>query len=133
VQLHRARERFESAGVSLVLIGQATPRHAAQFRRRFGIELPILADEQRVSYKTIGAKKGSISELVGPRMLAKGMLTSARHGVVQGRTIGHPAQLGGALMVAPGGEVVFSHLARDASDNVDPEELLRAAAATVPR
>jgi peroxiredoxin len=127
VQLHRAREQFEAAGARLVLIGQATPRHAAHFRRRLGIELPILADEQRVTYKAIGARKGSIAELVGPRMLAKGAMTSARYGVVQGRTIGNPAQLGGAMVITPDGEVAWSHLAQDAGDNVDAEQLLAAA------
>lgn len=126
MQLHRARDQFEAAGVRLVLIGQATPRHAAHFRRRMGLEAPVLADEQRVSYKAIGARKGSIGELVGPRMLAKGAVTSARHGVVQGRTIGHPAQLGGALVITPSNEVVFEHLAQDAGDNVSVEELLAA-------
>ena len=51
MQLHRARAQFEQAGANLVLIGQATPRHAAHFRRRQGIQLPVLADEERVSYR----------------------------------------------------------------------------------
>src|ERR1700730_4287466 len=50
VPLHRARPDFEAAGAKLYLIGQATPRQAAHFRRRLGIELPILADESRESY-----------------------------------------------------------------------------------
>jgi len=130
VQLHGAREQFEQAGVRLVLIGQGTPREAANFRRRFKIELPLLADERRVSYKAIGAKKGSVAELVGPKMIIKGAIASARTGVVQGRTVGHPAQLGAAMVIRPGGEVAWSHLAKDASDNVSPERLLQALSAT---
>jgi peroxiredoxin len=127
VQLHRAREQFEAAGVALVLIGQATPRHAAHFRRRMHLELPVLADERRASYKAIGAKKGNFAELFGPSSVTKGALATAKYGVVQGRTIGNPAQLGGAMVVAPGGKVVFSHLAKDAGDNVAVDELLAAA------
>jgi hypothetical protein len=126
VQLHRAREEFDRAGARLVLIGQATPRHAAQFRRSRGLELPVLADERRQSYKAIGAKVGGVSDLIGPKVVAKGVLASARNRVIQGRTVGHPAQLGGAMMIAPGGRVAFSQLARDASDNVSPEQLLAA-------
>jgi AhpC/TSA antioxidant enzyme len=126
VQLHRATEQFEPAGGRLVLIGQATPRHAAHFRRRFELEVPVLADERRVSYKAIGAKVGGVSDLFDPRIVARGMLASARQGVVQGRTIGHPAQLGGALVIAPGGNVVWSHLSRNAGDNASPEEILAA-------
>jgi prostamide/prostaglandin F2alpha synthase len=126
VQLHRAREEFDVAGANLVLIGQATPRQAAHFRRRMKIDLPVLADEHRVSYKAIGAKKGSVGELVGPRMLARGVAASAKNRVVQGRTIGSATQLGAAMVVAPGGRIAWSHLASDASDNASPEEILAA-------
>jgi peroxiredoxin len=126
VQLHRARGEFEAAGAELVLIGQATPRHAAHFRRRQGIDLPVLADEHRESYKAIGAKVGGVTDLLGPKVMAKGMLTTLRTGAVQGRTVGHPAQLGAAAVITRGGEVVWSHIAEDASDNASPEEILAA-------
>jgi len=126
VQLHRARKEFEAAGANLVLIGQANPRQAAHFRRRQKIELPVLADEKRQTYKLIGAKKASLGELLGPRMVAKGLRTSVEHRVVQGRTIGSPTQLGGALVIAPSGEIAYIHLAKDASDNATPRQLLEA-------
>jgi hypothetical protein len=124
--LDRARKQFESAGVRLVLIGQLTPRHAAHFRRRQGIDLPVLADEHRSSYKAAGAKMGSVADLVGPKVVAKGILTTARTRKLQGRTLGHPAQLGGVMMIAPSGEVIWSHMAQDASDNASPREILAA-------
>jgi peroxiredoxin len=124
--LDRAREQFEDAGATLVLIGQLTPRHAAHFRRRQGIELPVLADDDRASYKAAGAKVGSTSDLLGPKVVAQGVLTSLRTGKVQGRTIGHPAQLGGAMVIRPNGEVAWSHMSQDASDNAEPEEILAA-------
>lgn len=122
--MDRAREDFRAAGVELVLIGQATPRQAAHFRRRQGIELPVLADEERTSYKAIGAKVGKLTDLVGPKVLAKGTLTALRTGSMQGRTVGNPAQLGAAAIIAPPGQIVWSHIAQDAGDNVEPEELL---------
>jgi peroxiredoxin len=124
--LDRAREQFESAGGRVVLIGQLSPRHAAHFRRRQGIELPVLADEQRESYKAAGAKMATMGELLGPSVVAKGILTSARTGRVQTRTLGHPAQLGGAMVIAPDGRIVLSHMSEDASDNAPPEEILAA-------
>jgi hypothetical protein len=53
--------------------------------------------------------------------------------VRQGRTIGHPAQLGGALLIAPDGAVVHAHMSEDASDNASAEELLQAARAAPPQ
>jgi hypothetical protein len=124
--LDRAREDFEAAGATLVLIGQLTPRHAAHFRRRQRIDVPVLADEERATYKAAGAKIGSLAELVGPKVVAKGALTTLRTGKLQGRTIGHPAQLGGAMVIAPSGEIVWSRMAQDASDNAPPREILAA-------
>ena len=126
--MDRAREQFEAGGANLVLIGQLTPRHAAHFRRRQGVELPVLADEERASYKAAGAKIATFNELLGPKVTAKGILTSVRTGQRQGRTLGHPAQLGGAMVIAPGGEVVWSHMAQDASDNASADEILAALA-----
>ena len=124
--MDRAREQFDAAGANLVLIGQLTPRHAAHFRRRQKIELPVLADEDRTSYKAVGAKVGNLGDLLGPKVVAKGALTSLRTGKLQGRTIGHPAQLGGAIVVTPDGEIAWSHMAKDASDNASPDEILAA-------
>ena len=126
MQLHRAREQFAAAGVSLVLIGQLTPRHAAHFRRRQHIELPVLADESRASYKAAGAKVATVGELLGPKVVARSFAATATTGRVQSKTLGHPAQLGGAMLIAPDGTVAWSHTAQDASDNASPEEILEA-------
>ncbi|HEY2436441.1 MAG TPA: AhpC/TSA family protein [Solirubrobacteraceae bacterium] len=122
--MDRAREQFEAAGGRVVLIGQLTPRHAAHFRRRQAIELPVLADERRESYRAAGAKMATMGELLGPGVVAKGILTSARTGRLQTRTVGHPAQLGGAMVIAPGGRILWSHMSDDAGDNAEPEEIL---------
>ena len=131
MQLHRAREEFEAAGVQILLIGQATPRHAADFRRRMGIELPVLADKERASYGAAGAKIATFGELLGPKSVGSGFARSLRSGgrIRQGRTIGHPAQLGGAMVVATDGAVAWSHMSEDASDNATPAEILEAARA----
>jgi peroxiredoxin len=124
--LDRARDEFEAAGARVVLIGQATPRQAAHFRRRQGIELPVLADKERASYKAAGAKVATRSELIGPKVIAKGAVATAQTGQMQTRPIGHIAQLGGAMIIGPDGEVAWSHMSEDASDNASPEEILAA-------
>jgi peroxiredoxin len=126
VQLHREREALEETGAGLVLIGQATPRHSAHFRRRQDIDLPVLADEKRESYRAAGAKVATLSELLGPKVAAKGLVSSLRSRQPQGRTIGHPAQLGGTMIVRPDGSIPWSHMSEDASDNASPAEILAA-------
>jgi prostamide/prostaglandin F2alpha synthase len=124
--LQGAREQFLAAGANVVLIGQATPTDAAAFRRQFELELTVLVDEHRTSYKAIGAKLAGVTGLFGPRVVLRAFMTVLGRRVRQGKTIGHPAQLGAALVIAPGDEVLVAQLARDASDNVPPADLLAA-------
>ncbi|HTP20355.1 MAG TPA: peroxiredoxin-like family protein [Solirubrobacteraceae bacterium] len=124
--MDRARGEFKAAGVGLVLIGQATARHAAQFRRRQGIQLPLLADERRVSYLAAGAKMANVTELFGPQSVSKGLLAGARSRRIQTRTVGNAAQLGGSLVVRPDGIVAWSHMSDNAGDNASPEDILAA-------
>jgi peroxiredoxin len=131
MQLHRARAQFEQAGGNLVLIGQATPRQAAHFRRRQGIQLPVLADEERVSYAAAGTKSGGVLDLWHPKVMLKGTITGVRERTVQTRTIGDANQLGGALVIDTRGNVAWSHLSEDAGDNASPEEILAAVRAAV--
>ena len=126
MQLHRAREEFEAAGVKLVLIGQATPRHAAHFRRKLDIDLPVLADEERRSYKLAGFPRASIGQLLGPRSVLSGAKHGARSRVTQGRIIGDAAQLGGVMVIGPGDEVRYQQRERNAGDTIEPADLLAA-------
>ena len=127
MQLHRAREQFEAAGVELVLIGQASPRQARHFRDRMGLEpLRVLADDERASYRAAGLRRASVGQLVGPRSVMAGVKHGARSRVAQGRIIGDVAQLGGAAVIAPGGEVLHHQAAQNAGDNVDAGALLAA-------
>jgi peroxiredoxin len=136
VKLHRLRDDFEAAGVRLVMIGHGTPEMAASFRRAQGVDLPVLVDPDRRVYDAIGAKVATLSELIGPRQILAGLRAAVgsrlRQGdivVHQGRIIGHAAQLGGVLVVAPDGSVRYSHLAEEASDYPPAREVLAAARA----
>lgn len=126
MQLHRARDEFRDAGANIVLIGQRTPEHAAEFRRKQGLDLTVLADEKRETYALAGAKVATASELIGPKVVARSLVATAKTGKVQTKTDGHAAQLGGTLVIAPGGRVTWSHIAHDASDNASPEAILEA-------
>jgi hypothetical protein len=89
--------------------------------------MPVLCDEHRESYKLVGAKIGSMGDLIGPKSVLKGLATTARTGQMQGKPVGNVAQLGGAMVIAPGDRVVFRHMAKDASDNAGIDDVLAAA------
>ena len=123
MQLYRRVKEIEEGGARLVLIGQATPRHAAHFRRRQEIELPILADEHSVTYEAIGTKR-TVSGLMKPNVIASGFAKAIKNREVQGRPVGDVQRLGAAMIIAPGGEVVYKHHADDAADNPPIDDLI---------
>jgi hypothetical protein len=127
VQLHRDRDEFDAAGVRLVLIGQGRPEHAAQFRKSQKVDLEMLVDSERKTYEAAGTKIATLGELLGPKVVARGVRNVFSAGVVQGRIIGNAAQLGGVLIVKPDGSIPYAHLAEDASDNPPNDEVLDAA------
>ena len=126
MQLHRDRYEFEKAGVRLIVVGQGRPEQAAHFRDTQDLALEMLVDTQREAYRAAGTKVATFNELLGARVVAKGLRRSLASGVHQGRTVGHPAQLGGVLLVMPDGSIPYAHLSDDASDNPPNEEVLAA-------
>ena len=124
--MNRARKKIEDAGASVVLIGQATPRHAAHYRRRYAPDLRVLADEDRSTYKKVGAIRGGAGELFSPNVVLKGIARAAKERQVQGRPVGDVAQLGGTILVMPDGTIPWSHMSTDAADNAGIDELLEA-------
>jgi integrase len=132
VKLSRDQEHFAATGVRLAAIGHGTPEQAAHFRKRRKLEIPVLVDTDRASYEAAGAKIAVLSEIMGPRILARGLKRSIKARVLQGRFSGNPAQLGGVVIVAPDGSVRYAHMAQDASDTPPNEELLAAARAIRP-
>jgi hypothetical protein len=128
VQLHRDREEFEAVGVALAVIGQGTPRHARAFQEDHDVGgLRLLVDPDRKTYAAAGAKMGGVTDLFNPGVAVRGLKAVAGERVVQGRTVGHPAQLGGVLVIARGGAITWSHLAGDAGDNPPNSDVLEAA------
>jgi peroxiredoxin len=128
VQLHRDREDFDKVGARLVVIGQGTPRHAEHFVEEYDLDgMQVLVDPDRKTYKAAGAKIATVDELWHPKVVARGTKIAATQGLVQGRTKGHAAQLGGVLVVARDGSIEWAHMADDASDNPPNEEVLQAA------
>jgi len=126
IELNRMSDRFTDVGARLILIGQGTPEDAARFRGNLGIKLQILTDADRVTYLWAGTKLASLGELIGPRVVGRGLVRMARHRVFIGHNTADEAQLGGSIVVTPDGGVPFAHISRDASDVASPYELLAA-------
>lgn len=124
-QLRDNKHRFDELGARVVCIGMDTPETAARFKEDHDVPFTFLADARRESYKALGLTKGSALDLVGPRVW-KGALNSLRGGNLQGKIKGNPYQLGGAVVVAPGGDIIYTHRAKNSADNAPVEDLIKA-------
>jgi hypothetical protein len=114
---------FERAGANLLAIGMGVPEMAAHFRDAQGIPFPLLVDHKRQTYRALGIGRGSLIDVAGPRVWARGA-RSILTGRGQGVPRQDPLQLGGAIVVETGGRVRYVHRAKTSSDNPKPEELL---------
>ena len=129
--MNRDRDQFAEAGARLVVVGQGTPMNAAHFRDRFRLELDLLVDTDRRAYKAAGTKVGTLSELIAPGIVARALWRGRESGVFQGAIEGHPAQLGGLMLVLPGGDVPWTHLSDDAGDYPPNAEVIGAVRAAL--
>lgn len=134
VQLHREREGFGEVADRVHLVGMGTPAHARAFKDETGVDFPILLSRDKEAYRAFDLQRGSLAQVFAPEAMRLGR-ERARGGEA-GRARGgnlvlrRPAQdwhqLGGAFVVAAGGEVVWSHRAEHSGDNPPHEPLIAA-------
>lgn len=98
---------------------------AAHFRDEQAIPFTLLVDRRKESYRALELARGSLMELVGPQVWLAGA-KSLLSGYRQQAPKQDAYQLGGALVIAPGGDVRYRHRAKDASDNAPVSDLLAA-------
>ncbi len=120
-------EEFSAAGAEVAAIGMGLTAMAADFKEKQDIPFPLLVDRHRETHRAFELQRGKLLDIVGPKQVARGIKS-----FLTGNTQGRPApkqdvlQLGGALVVAPGGAVLYTHQAASADDNASPDALLEA-------
>lgn len=98
-------DELRAIGVEPYVIGSGSPAQARQFQDKLDARaLPIFSDEPLASYRAAGWKR-AVSATLSPRSAIKYVKAFVRH--KQGRTMGDPWQIGGAMIVRPDGEVTW--------------------------
>jgi hypothetical protein len=123
VQLHRALPQIRAGGAELHLVGNGNQRFGQAFRDEFAITSPIWIDTSRETYKALGMKRGVASTLLAS---FRNRARAAKSGFRQGWVKGDAWQLGGVLVVRPGGGVAYRYLSDAAGDHPPVDELLAA-------
>lgn len=111
--LHEIRAR----GADLVIVGNGAPSFAAAFRQDFRLDVPgvvLLTDPDLVAYRAAGMRRGRV-ELLSPRVPLNA-IRAYRSGARQGSIQGDPWQLGGVLVIRPGGDLTYRYVSSEAGD-----------------
>ncbi len=130
--MHRESKRIRQAGAELVLIGMGEPRYAQAFRQEFDLQCPILVDPTRAAYLALGMGRSIGRTLALPSVWAA-RLKASRQGFSQKGIKGDPWQLGGVLLVQPGGRIAYRYRSESSADHPPVEEIVSAVSAAVAR
>ena len=123
--MRRHQEEIAAAGARIVAIGTGNLQFAAAFVRDESIRFPVLVDEEGEAAKAINLGRTSALGLLKPSVVL-GRRRAAAAGHTQKRLGARPMQLGATLVIAPGGEVLYSHMDSDVADHAPIEEVLAA-------
>jgi peroxiredoxin len=103
---------------------------AKDFQEEYRLPFPVLVDTPRATYAALGLKRATMGEVARTSLreavLVRGALKVLQHGWGTPKPKQSFFQLGGALVVAPGGKVKLVHRASEVSDNVPVDALLEA-------
>ena len=124
MQLHRDIEQIHAAGAQLVIIGNGAPMFIAGFREHTGYTGPLYTDPSLAVFAAAELRRGVIRTL-NLRAALPTVRAMAR-GAKQGRTRGDPYQQGGALVIAPDGEIKWHHISDYPGDNATTGQILEA-------
>ena len=113
--------------VRVAVISFAPPASLEAYRERFGLgDAVLLSDEERAAYAAFGFDRASVARAyLDPRVWWR----YARL-LLRGRRLERPEedtlQLGGDVLVGPGGRVAWVHRSRGPEDRPSLAQLLRA-------
>jgi len=122
-QLRRAKERFDKAGVKVLIVGLGTPEQSEEFRKKFQVPFTLISDHEKNLYRAFGLKQMSPLGFFSPSMIIKGFSAMAK-GHVMGVPEGDVRQLPGVFVINTDGQVEFSHYAENPADHPDPDAIL---------
>lgn len=123
-ELRPHAEEFERRGAKLVVIGNGWPAMARDFAAKAKLppSVTLLTDPSLQSYVEAGLKRSALLTL-GPKGWLP-YLRTLKRGFRQGRVAGDPWQQGGAVVVAPSGEVLYRFVSAGPPHQPAPADLL---------
>jgi peroxiredoxin len=117
--LRARRAEIETLGAGLAFVHMMNDADAAPFFNDYSLgDVPRFSDPDRALYGAFRLKRGSLAQLLGPKVWIRGMQASFLKGHGIGRPIGDPFQMPGAFLIA-GDTVVKAYRHATAADQPD--------------
>ena len=123
LQLQQRQADIDALELQVTAITFETRQFAQAYVAETGFPWPLLVDETRSLYATYGMHRGSLWAIGGPqnwgaylRLIVRGQMPRLPHGDVH--------QLGGDVLVDPGGVVRLQHVGRGPADRPSIDSLL---------
>ncbi len=118
-------QEIRRAGAAVAAVGLGDRRHASTFKNETGITFPLLVDDRRRAYRTLGLKQGSLLHMLR-RDNARARKRAAAAGHRQRKLGKDPFQLGGSFVFAPGDVDLYVHVSETFGDNAPVADLIAA-------
>ena len=113
---------MKQAGGELLLVTMGTPQQAAEFRTKVKSELTLLADAPREVFRAYGLERGSVRQVLGPKVwfpLLRGMVRGGA-----GKPIGDIWQMPGAFVIDCRGIIRYTHYPNNQAERPSHEEII---------
>jgi peroxiredoxin len=129
VELRNDYARFQSAGLTIIAIGQGSVARTKAFREQLELPFPLLADPRRLAYTAYNLLNMDLrreAALGGIEGLTRGVKAAFTHGIAASPDQ-DMRQLGGVFVVGQDGLIRFAHRANFVSDHPTHDAILAAA------
>jgi hypothetical protein len=126
--LRASEAAFKEKDASIAVVGLGDAKYAGFFREKTGIDFPLLIDDKREAYKTVGLKHANLLHLLR-KDNAQARRRAQAAGHKQHKLGKDPFQLGGSFVFAPGNKDLFVHVSDTFGDNANPQDILAALSA----
>jgi hypothetical protein len=121
-QLKQDRAAIEAGGVRIVLVHMTSDEDAQTLFAKYGLDdVPRVADPERKLYEAFELKRGTVAEVIGPKVWWKGFRTAILRGNGFGVPKGDVFQMPGTFLVA-NGEIIRAYRADDSAAHPDYAE-----------
>lgn len=122
------KEKLRSLGYEVFVVHMGDKKSSHLMQEDFGLkDLEFISDPKRSYYKAFGARRASLTEALGPKVIFKGLFGGKLKKYGVGKLEGDGFQLGGVFTLVKS-KLKFVHDPCDASDVEDWPALIKAQA-----